>query len=143
MKKTLSLILIVFFVITIVLFGNFLSIKRINQEIRKFNYAYELYNRNDLCGVDITTLINKAIDNNEKYNVKKDKNGYYKENENSIKIEVKMFINNKTYPMEKIKNTGLKSFTEFFGEVNFKCTDIQYHHENGKISKMVFEATEY
>ena len=93
--------------------------------------------------LDITTVINKAIDNNEKYNVKKDKNGIYIEDKNSIKIEVKMIINNKTYSMENIRKIGMESFTEFFGEVGFKCIDIEYHKQNGKVSKMIFESTEY
>ena len=143
MKKSLLTIFIIFLVIMAILFGKFMSIKKQNSEIKKFNSGYEFYNRNDLCGLDITTVINKAIDNNEKYNVKKDKNGIYIEDKNSIKIEVKMIINNKTYSMENIRKIGMESFTEFFGEVGFKCIDIEYHKQNGKVSKMIFESTEY
>ena len=143
MKKSLFTIFIIFIIIMLILFAKYIALKGKNAEIKKFNYGYEFYNRNNLKGLDITTLINKAIDNNEKYNVKKDDLGYYIEDENSVKIEVKMIINGKTYPMEKIKETGLESFTEFFGEVNFKCTDIKYHQESGKISKMAFESTQY
>lgn len=143
MKKNILILFIIFLIIMVILFAKFVSLRKQNAEIQKFNYGYEFYNRDNLKGLDITTLINKAIDNNEKYDVKKDKEGYYIEDENSVKIEVKMIINNKIYPMEKIKETGLKSFTEFFGEVGFKCIDIKYHKENGKISGMTFESTEY
>ena len=143
MKKNLLIIFIVFIVIMAILFAKFISLRNQNMEIKKFNYGYEFYNRDNLSGLDITTVINKAIDNNEKYNVKKDENGYYIEDENSIKIEIKMIINDKTYQRERIKEIGLEGFTEFFGEVNFKCTKIEYHQENNKISKITFESTEY
>ena len=143
MKKNFLAIFVIFLIIMAVLFAKFVSLKRQNLEIKKFNYGYEFYNKDNLNGLEVTTVINKAIDNNEKYNVQKDENGYYIEDENSIEIEIKMIINNKTYPMERIKEIGIESFTEFFGEINFKCTGIKYHKENNKISKMFFESTEY
>ncbi len=53
-----------------------------------------------------------------------------------------MIINGTTYRMERINNLGINSFTEYFGEVSFKCTGITYH-ENGKVASMTFEAKEY
>lgn len=143
MKKSFLTILIIFLIIMAILFGKYVSLRKHNLEIKKFNNAYEFYNKENLNGLEITTVINKAIDNNEKYGVMKDENGYYIEDDNSVKIEIKMIINNKIYPMERIREIGMESFTEFFGEVNFKCTDIEYHEKTGKISKMVFESTEY
>ncbi len=141
MKKTLSVICIIFLIIMLVLFWNFRQIQTENRAIKKFNYDYEFYNREGLCGIDITTVINKAIDNNEKYEVKKDENSYYiPDEENSINIEVTLINNEKTYKMERIKEVGLESFVEFFGEVEFKCTNIEYHEKTGKISKMTFES---
>ena len=139
MKKALLIMFTIFLTIMVVLFAKFVSIKKQNQEIKRFNYGYEFYNRDNLSGLDITTVINKAIDNNERNDVKKDNI----EDENSIKIDRTMIINGKTYPMERIKEIGLDNFTEFFGEVNFKCTGIEYHRENNKISKINFESTEY
>lgn len=144
MKKTLLIICILFLIIMLILFTNLKQVQRQNRELQKFNAEYEFYNRDGICGVDITTVINKAIDNNEKYEVKKDENGYYIPNEeNSIKIHIKLINNEKTYEMERIKQIGLESFVEFFGEVDFKCTDIEYHEKSGKISKMTFESLEY
>lgn len=114
MKKTLLVICIIFLIIMLVLFWNFRQIQTENRAIKKFNYDYEFYNREGLCGIDITTVINKAIDNNEKYEVKKDENGYYiPDEENSINIEVTLINNEKTYKMERIKEVGLESFVEF------------------------------
>lgn len=144
MKKTLLIICILFLIIMLILFANLKQVQRQNRELQKFNSEYEFYNREGLCGVDITTVINKAVDNNEKYEVEKDENGYYIPNEeNSIKIHIKLINNEKTYEMERIKEIGLESFVEFFGEVDFKCTDIEYHEKSGKISKMTFESLEY
>lgn len=144
MRKTLIIISAIFIIIMSILFVNLKTVQKSNLEIKKFNLTYELYNKEDLCGIDITTIINKAIDNNEKYEIEKDLNGIYiADDEYSIKIYITMIINQKTYPMEKIKEIGIQTFTEFFGEVKFKCTDIKYHEKTGRISEMVFESVEY
>ena len=144
MKKTLVIIFVIFIIIMSILFMNLRTVQKSNLETKKFNAGYEFYNKDDLCGIDITTVINKAIDNNEKYEIQKDSSGaYIPDNEYSVNIYVTMIINNKTYPMESIKEIGMESFTEFFGEVKFKCTDIEYHEKTGRISKMIFESMEY
>lgn len=53
-----------------------------------------------------------------------------------------MIINNTVYRMERINNLGMDSFTVYFGEVGFKCTEVKYH-ENGKIASLTFEAKDY
>ena len=83
---------------------------------------------------------NKVIDINKKNHIKKDENNYYIENEdNSIKIEIKLLITEKTYPMEEIYNKDISEFVKHFSLENFKCTGIEYHKRTGKISKMLFE----
>lgn len=142
MKKTLLIICIVFLVIMLVLFWNLKQVQAVNREVQQFNSQYEFYNREGICGIDITTVINKAYDNNEKFGVKKDENGYYiPDNENSINIYVKLKNTGRTYKMENIRQTNLESFVTFFGEVEFKCDKIEYH-KNGKISVMTFESLE-
>lgn len=142
MKKTLLIICIVFLVIMLVLFWNLKQVQAVNREVQKFNSQYEFYNREGICGIDITTVINKAYDNNEKFGVKKDENGYYiPDNENSINIYVKLKNTGRTYKMENIRQTNLESFVTFFGEVEFRCDKIEYH-KNGKISVMTFESLE-
>jgi hypothetical protein len=112
-------------------------------QVKKYNLEFEFYNKESILGTDVTTVINKAINNNEKYNIKKDEDGMYiADDENSIKIYVHMIINDTTYPMETIEKTGLTEFTRYFGEIEFKCTDVKYHQANGKISEMTFIATE-
>ena len=107
----------------------------------EFNSEYEYYNKSNLKGLDITTLINKAIDNNEKYEINKTENNRYIEDDKySVKIQIKMKSNDKTYDMEQIYILGTEKFITLFGDVTFKCTNIEYHSKTGRISKMVFES---
>lgn len=143
MKKIFALITLILVVISVVVVIKFQNFQKQKREIAKFNLEYEEYNKEKLNGLDITTVINKAINNNEKFKISKDENGLYiEDDENSIKIFITMIINEKTYPMEKINALGMNSFVEYFGVVDFKCTDIKYHEKSGKISQMTFEATE-
>ena len=144
MKKSFFVIALSFTIIVIIIFINFSNIQKQQRDAQKFNRSYEEYNKENLNGLDITTIINKAIDNNEKHEIQKNDEGLYIEDDMySIKIYIKMIINEKTYPMEKINALGMESFIKYFDSVDFKCTDIQYHKKNGRVSQMTFEATEY
>lgn len=143
MKKSLICIIVIILVVGIIAFIQYKNFRQEKLEISKFNLNYEEYNKDNLNGLDITTIINKATSNNEKNFVEKDSDGLYNlEDENCIEIYVKMIINDTVYRMERISNLGINSFTEYFGEVRFKCTEITYH-ENGKVATMTFEAKEY
>lgn len=144
MKKILALILLIVLVVVGIFAINYKNLQKKKEEVRNFNLIYENYNKDNLNGLDITTLINKAISNNEKYMVPKDEEGLYiLDDENSIEIYVTMIINETTYKMERINTLGMNSFVAYFGQVRFKCTDIQYHKKTGKIASMTFEAKEY
>lgn len=144
MKKIIVLIVILVLIFSIVFVVNYKNLQMKKQEIKNFNLTYENYNKDDLNGLDITTLINKAISNNEKYAVPKTDEGLYVlDDENSIEIYVTMIINETTYRMERINSLGMSSFVAYFGEVSFKCTDVTYHENSGKIASMTFEAKEY
>lgn len=144
MKKILAVILLIMIVIVAVLVFNYKNLQMQKQEIIKFNSIYENYNKENLNGLDITTLINKAISNNEKYTIPKDEEGLYVlDDEYSIEIYVTMIINETTYRMERINTLGMNSFVAYFGQVSFKCTDVKYHSKTGRIASMTFEAKEY
>ena len=131
MKKILALILLIVLVVVGIFAINYKNLQKKKEEVRNFNLIYENYNKDNLNGLDITTLINKAISNNEKYMVPKDEEGLYiLDDENSIEIYVTMIINETTYKMERINTLGMNSFVAYFGQVRFKCTDIQYHKKN-------------
>ena len=144
MRKNVFTIILIFVIIIMIVVFNCRNLQKEQLELEKFNKEFEEYNTENLNGLDITTVINKAINNNEKYEIEKDENGdYIKNDENSIKIYITMIINQKTYTMEKIYSSGIEAFIQHFGGVSFKCSDIKYHSKTGKISEMTFEATEY
>ena len=140
MKKTFILIFTILIVIMIIIFVNIQNIQKNKQKILNYNSEFEYYCKEEILGIDITTLINKAINENEKNNLEKDEKGYYLPNEeNSIKIFIKMKVAENTYPMENFYKAGINDFTKYFGSVKFKSIDIRYHEKTGQISEIYFE----
>lgn len=139
MKKSLILILTLFLIIIVIVFVKINEIQKQKQEILKYNKEFEFYCNKEILGTDITTLINKAIDINEKNNVNKDEKGLYiSDDENSINIYIKMKFTENIYPMESFYTAGINDFTKYFGGINFKSAKVNYH-TNGKISSITFE----
>lgn len=119
------------------------TIKKERLVIKSFNLKYEEYNNKKINGLDVATVINRAVSNNEKKFVEKDSKGYYNlEDDDNIEIYVKLVKDKNAYKMERILDTGLDSFIEYFGDASFECTEITYH-ENGLVSSMTFETREY
>lgn len=140
MKKTLLVLIIVFFIIlvNISLFIHHRTVK--NEQINNDNYEYEYYLNKKIYGTDVATIIDKAINTNEKNQIKKDKKNYYIENDsNSIKIELKMKTIDKTYAMEEFYNHNMVEFVRHFNLTTFECTNIEYHKKTRRISKILFE----
>lgn len=144
MKKTLLLICIPILIILFSVCGLLITKNTTNRIIKEENSEYEYYLNKTVYGTELTTLINKAINENEKNKIQKDEKGNYIENaENSIKIEIKMITIDKTYSMETIYNNDITKFVENFNLIKFKCTQIEYHKKTGRIRKIYFEQIEY
>lgn len=143
MKKTFFILTAIILIVTFMALG-FILQKRSNQdEIKAYNKNYEYYLNKNVYGTEVATLINKVVESNERNNVPKDDNGYYIDNNtNSIKIDIKMITIEKTYPMELIHNSNIENFVKNFNVILFKCTNIEYHKQTGKVSKLVFEQIE-
>lgn len=144
MKKVIVLIS---FLCLIALFISVISItnmQKSKREIASYNSQFEYYNRDNLNGIDVTTVINKAIDLNEKNEIPKDEDGNYLNNqEDSIQVYLKLANDAENmYPMEKVNKVGIERFTRAFGSINFKCTSITYHKLTGKIESISFESTQ-
>ena len=100
-------VLIAILIIGILVYGyNNLSYfsdeQEMSQEIKQltvFNREYESYNRKLLRGVEVISLMNKAISNNEKY---KDNLGYY-----GVDITFEM-VEAVSYTKEDIKENRFK-----------------------------------
>ena len=101
---------------------------------------YTNYYKKQVMGGEIATLINKAIDKNKENNVETDENGNYINNENnSINIDIKRIDVDKTYSMETIYDSGMDKFVQFYGEITFKCTKLEYHNLTNRVKYMLFE----
>lgn len=144
MKNSVLLILIPIAIIICSVLGLLITKNTTNRLIKEENNEYEYYLNKTVYGTELTTLINKAINENEKNKIQKDEKGNYIENnENSIKIEIKMITIEKTYSMETIYNNDITKFVENFNLIKFQCTKIEYHKKTGRIRKIYFEQIEY
>ncbi len=143
MKNNFLLILAILLIIICITCLLLINIRAENTELKRENEEYEQYLNKEILGTELASLIDKVIDENKKNNVQKDDKEYFIENnENSIKIDLKMTTIDKTYPMEEIYNNEMTEFVKNFSTIKFKCTSIEYHKKTGKISKMIFEELE-
>ena len=144
MKNTVLLIAIPITIIICSVIGLLITKNTTNRLIKEENNEYEYYLEKTVYGTEVTTVINKAINQNENNKIKKDEKNYYIENdENSIKVEIKMITTGKIYPMEEIYNNDITKFVQNFNLIKFKCTSLEYHEKTGKVKKIVFEQLEY
>ena len=143
MKKTLLLVSIPILVILFSTIGLLITKNTTNRLLKQENSKYECYLNRTIYGTEVATIINKAINQNENNQVQKDEKKHYIENnENSIKIEIKMLTTGKTYPMEEICNNDMTQFVQNFNFIQFKCTKLEYHKSSGKVKKLLFEEVE-
>lgn len=140
MKKNLLIILSFFILITIVIVYVCIINQKVNVQADKINKEFESYTQSKIKGSQLMTVINKAIDQNEKNEVKKDEKNLYIENEkNSIKIEIKFLESDKTFTMEAINTAGTEAFIKNYKSVDFICTKKEYHKNTKQIKYMLFE----
>lgn len=144
-KRNIILLIVLLILILIFVYYQIISMQSKQKEINEFNEEFEQYTDKEIFGTNIITVINKAVDYNEKNKIEKDEKGFYiEDNEKSILIELNMLNKEKVvvYKMEAITNFGIEKFLSAdFNLVYFKCTDIQYH-PNGRISKIVYTQEE-
>lgn len=139
MKKFMIFISVILLIIIIISMLKISENRKILQTIKQENKQYEQYAEKEIYGTDVITLINKAINNNEKNNIQKDKeHNYQANNENSITIDIVMITDQEkeettTYKMETINKVGISEFISNFNTAKFKITKIEYHKQTGKI----------
>ena len=118
----------------------FLNYKANYNISKKANLEFENYLNVEVSGIDLVTVMNRAIDSNERNEVEKNKKGIYQDNENnSISIEVKITDNDTIYQMETFEKSGMQNFLTYYGNIKFKCTNIKYHKTTKKVKYMLFE----
>lgn len=139
MKKTIVIILCMVIVILSVFGTKYLDYREEKNLIKKENLEYEMYLNKEVSGRDLTTAINRAVNNNEKNKVSKDEKGFYIQNDsNSVIIEIKISDNDTTYKMETLYNGGMSTFIQYYGDISFECIKIDYN-KNGRVSFIIFE----
>ena len=132
MNRSFALVFIILVVIFIIFYVHFAEIRDKNLEILKIN------------GLDIATVVNKAVNNNDTYAVSRDEKGFYDiDDPNVVEIYISLMDYDentlKSFKMESFYKAGMSSFISSFADAYFKCTKIEYHKDTGKIKSMTFE----
>lgn len=139
MKKNFIFMLCIIGIIIAILSVKYLSYKAEYGKIKRSNFEYEKYFNKEVLGTELTTIINKAVDNNEKNSVAKDEQGFYVTNDiNSVKIQIQILDNETMYDMETLYNGGMERFVQNYNSINFECTKIEYN-KAGKVSYILFK----
>ena len=139
MKKTILIIICIVIVIVSIFGTKYLNYRDEKRQIKQENLEYEMYLDKEVSGRELTTAINRAVNNNEKDNVSKDEKGFYiQDDNNSIIIETKISDNDTVYKMETLYNGGMPTFIQYYGDIYFKCTKIDYNTK-GKVCYIIFE----
>lgn len=139
MKKVIIFfaILIIIIAIVAVQYSSYIVDKK---AIMSENEEYEQYQNQEIYGIDLASLINKTADKNIKNKIPKSENGIFIQNDNnSIELEIYMKDNETTYKFETIYNNGTEQFAQYYGNVKFKCSKIEYHKATNRISYILFE----
>ena len=139
MKKFLVFFVIIIVIVSIIAV-QYSSYKVEQDTIKQENAEFEQYKNKEIYGLDLATIINKVMDKNIKNEIPKDNQNIFIENEtNSIKMEIYMTDNEETYRAEIFYNNGIDQFMEFYSDIKFKCSKIEYHEKTGKIKYLYFE----
>ena len=123
MKKVILLILAISAIIIATISYIYMTNKANYEMVQRQNVQYESYYQQEIYGPDLATLINKAVDDNNKNEVAKTQKGKYIENTtNSIRIDIKFTDDNTIHAMEEIYNGGISTFIQYYNQIKFKCT---------------------
>ena len=140
MKKYVLIIITIVLAIVAVVAYKIYDYKVTQNEANNSNKSYNSFYGQEVLGTDVATLINKAIDSNEKNSVAIAEDGTYIDNgTNSINIDIKFKDLEETITMERINQLDSVRFVQNFGGFNFKCTKIEYHNKTGNVKYMYFE----
>ena len=144
MKKIFVFLIVILVIVSVIGF-KYISYKNEYNIIQKENAEFDEYKDKEVVGLTVGTIINKAVDKNTKNKIEKDDNGNFIQNDkNSIKVEVHMIESDKEYElqMEQIYKSGTEQFVQYYGNVKFKCSKIEYHEKTGRIKYILFEQQE-
>ena len=141
MKKRFFIILFIFFILIIIASYAVYNYRSQWLETQKINSQYEEYKNIDILGTELVSIINKTMDINARYQIPKNADGTYIENDsNSIKLYIVFNYKDetKTVNMESIYNAGVENFIKTYSTASFKCTNIEYHSKTNNIKNITF-----
>ena len=139
MKKQFIILIIILLIIVAVVGLYFYNLNRLNLLAEDHNKTYQQIENQDILGTTLISIINKAIDDNEKNEVTKE-SIYYQDNEqNSIKITIQFKELDHTLQMEDIAAQTTENFIQFFATATFRCTKIEYHEKTNFVKSLYFE----
>ena len=135
MKKIIWTIILVIIVIIVIIVIKISDNFNNQASITKFNSSFEEYRDKKLYCAEVTTIINKAIDNNKFYNIKKDEKDFFIDDDNNcLKVELTLLstddkgqVKEVVYQMETLQKAGLDKFISSFSLIEFKCMNIEYN----------------
>lgn len=140
MKKTIIVLFCIFIAIIISLYTYYQSTQSVLQGVKKFNYQFEQYFDKEIYGADVVTIMSKAIDNNNQYNIARDEeNKFIEDNKNCLKVMIRFKDVDKTFDMESIEKAGIEGFMQNFSKSTFKIIEYKYNEESKRIGKIVIE----
>lgn len=141
MKKIIIFLAIIIAVVSIIGVKYYSYVVEHNAIIEE-NAEYEQYENQEIYGLEIGTIINKIVDRNTKNNIQKDEKGMFIEDEDSsikMTISVKREEEMVQIPIEAIYKSGTEQFIQYYKDIKFKCSKIEYHDKTGKIKSLLFE----
>ena len=142
MKKTIIIIITIIIVLVCMAFIALRNMQNEELKLVQFNKQFETYQDRNFYGADVASIINKAIDNNEKYEIPKDeKNIFIPDEKYSVKVYVKMLESDDVYDMDVISNVGIEQFIFNYNNIKFHIIGIEYHEQTNRVSNIYIEET--
>lgn len=145
MKKIIIITVVILIIIIVPFMMYVANYKQAQNEIKKFNLMYEKYKDKTIYGAEVGSIINYAIDNNEKYKIEKHNNKYIDDDKYYIQILIQLKEKTQdgeeektSYDMETIKSLGVDRFVKNFNLIEFDCTEITYN-SIGRVRRVIFE----
>lgn len=146
MKKILIIIIVAVITVVAVFTGKYIELSKQKSEVKKINNEFLAYQKSIVKINRIVTLMNRAIDINNKNNIEKDENGIYEENNtNSIKVYLKVKSSDSKMEMERLMlndKAGVEKVEYAFSDLIFEMTNVEYHKKTGQVKSITFEEKE-
>ena len=139
MKKVIIFLVGIGIIVAIVSYVYF-NYRIMTNEAKRENMQYENLYEKEIYGTELATLINKVVDDNIKNEVEKEDNGLYKDNgKDSIHVDIYFTDDDTIHTLEEIYNSGISAFVQYYNQVKFKCTKIEYHEQTRRVRYLYFE----